>query len=544
MTNVPTRRTSRHIHGSPRWLWIALAAVCLVGFGVTAAYVERPSARVGPNPDALATISLNGMATQVTNATYQFGSRTVPLQLKKDGLWPTVTLKPHTMGVVHATITGPSWLDWLPFNHQVLTSVVRTPANPALLAPLVTIPVGQAILVGLQSPAALMRIVGPVDSQIVKPSAPVAQFRIPAIRTPPDKNGQLVIETAARPWETLSRPQVLHWKTANWLTDTLQVGNSSPATRVLVTFSAPIEHASPGQWTFSPKVPGTWTRTSTNSFAFQASGTGWGPGSLVSLKIPGGTNGIRAANGSYLAKTILQQFTVANGSVLRLDQLLAELGYLPLNWTPTGSHLTTLAEQDSAIYSPPPGTFTWRYNDTPASLMALWQPDVYNVMVKGAVMHFERVNGLAVDGIAGPKVWTTLIADKLADKGNPNGYGYIHVSEVLPETLQLWYNGKIVLTSLCNTGIPQSPTYLGTSPVYLRYQSQTMSGINPFGVPYDDPGVPWVNYFAGGDAVHGFPRAAYGFPQSLGCVELPISNAAIAWNYIHYGTLVSVFPSS
>jgi hypothetical protein len=40
--------------------------------------------------------------------------------------------------------------------------------------------------------------------------------------------------------------------------------------------------------------------------------------------------------------------------------------------------------------------------------------------------------------------------------------------------------------------------------------------------------------------VHGFPRAAYGFPQSLGCVELPIPNAAIAWTYIHYGTPVTV----
>lgn len=544
MTNVPTQSTSRHIHRSPLWLWIVLVAIFLVGIGITAAYVERPSATVGPNPDALATIDLNGMATHVTNATYEFGTRTIPLQWKKDGLWPTIALRPHMVGIVRATITGPSWLNWLPFNHQALEAVVRTPTNPALLSPLVTIPVGHSVSFALQSPAALMRIVGPVSSQIVKPSVPVSKFRIPAIPTPPDKTGQLVVETAARPWETLSRPQVLHWKTANWLTSTIHVGTGEPTSQVVVTFSAPVQHASPAQWTFSPPVPGTWTRTSPSSFTFQASGSGWGPGALVSLKIPGGTSGVRATNGSYLATTIRQQFTVANGSVLRLDQLLAELGYLPLNWTPTGSHLTTLAEQDSAIYSPPPGTFTWRYNDTPASLMALWQPGVYNVMLKGAVMHFERVNGLAVDGIAGPQVWTTLVADRLAGKGNPNGYSYIHVSETLPETLQLWYNGKIVLTSLCNTGIPQSPTYLGTSPVYLRYQSQTMSGINPFGVPYNDPGVPWVNYFAGGDAVHGFPRAAYGFPQSLGCVELPIANAAIAWNYIHYGTLVSVFPPS
>jgi hypothetical protein len=37
--------------------------------------------------------------------------------------------------------------------------------------------------------------------------------------------------------------------------------------------------------------------------------------------------------------------------------------------------------------------------------------------------------------------------------------------------------------------------------------------------------VYWINYFNGGDAVHGFVRASYGFPQSLGCVELPIPTA-------------------
>ena len=36
-----------------------------------------------------------------------------------------------------------------------------------------------------------------------------------------------------------------------------------------------------------------------------------------------------------------------------------------------------------------------------------------------------------------------------------------------------------------------------------------------------------MNYFNGGDAVHGYPRASYGFPQSNGCVELPIETAKL-----------------
>ena len=35
----------------------------------------------------------------------------------------------------------------------------------------------------------------------------------------------------------------------------------------------------------------------------------------------------------------------------------------------------------------------------------------------------------------------------------------------------------------------------------------------------------YVSYFNGGDAVHYFARGAYGFQQSLGCVELPYTAA-------------------
>ena len=76
--------------------------------------------------------------------------------------------------------------------------------------------------------------------------------------------------------------------------------------------------------------------------------------------------------------------------------------------------------------------------------------------------------------------------------------------------------------------------------MYLRYTSTTMSGTNPDGSHYDDPGVPWVSYFNGGDAVHGFLRGSYGSPQSLGCVELPYSTAQGAYDLMNYGTLVTV----
>ncbi|WAH36096.1 L,D-transpeptidase family protein [Alicyclobacillus dauci] len=208
--------------------------------------------------------------------------------------------------------------------------------------------------------------------------------------------------------------------------------------------------------------------------------------------------------------------TTVNNSVTQLQKELAALGYLPLT-----------------------SDFQWRFAP-PATLQALWQKGVNNVMTKGAVMEFQEVNHLSIDGIAGPQTWAALTKAYEANKMNPYGYTYVLVSEQAPETLRIWSNGKLVLSSLANTGIAQRPTTLGTFPVYERYWSQEMRGTNPNGSYYDDPGVPYVNYFYGGEAIHGFWRKTYGSPQSLGCVELPISNAKIAWNYIHYGTLVTV----
>ena len=67
-----------------------------------------------------------------------------------------------------------------------------------------------------------------------------------------------------------------------------------------------------------------------------------------------------------------------------------------------------------------------------------------------------------------------------------------------------------------------------------------MTGTNPDGSHYSDPGIPWVSYFNGGDALHGFVRSSYGFPQSDGCVEMPPDHAEVVFPYTPIGTLVTV----
>jgi peptidoglycan hydrolase-like protein with peptidoglycan-binding domain len=216
--------------------------------------------------------------------------------------------------------------------------------------------------------------------------------------------------------------------------------------------------------------------------------------------------------------------------VLRLQQLLAHHGYLPVSFDAKG-------RQPMYALAPRNGTFDWTF-DAPASLKAQWQPHEFGVVTRGAVMAFEADNNMTPDGVAGPKVWAALLSPK--PRPAPRPYTYVYVSETLPESITIYQKGAVAFHTAANTGIADAPTALGTYPVYLRYTSATMEGTNPDGSHYNDPGVPWISYFNGGDAVHGFIRPSYGSPQSLGCVELSYSDAAQAYQLMSYGTLVTV----
>jgi peptidoglycan hydrolase-like protein with peptidoglycan-binding domain len=257
---------------------------------------------------------------------------------------------------------------------------------------------------------------------------------------------------------------------------------------------------------------------------FTPTGLGFGLGGIVRVRVPGGSLAWR----------------VAGGSTLRLQEILARLGYLPVRWRMPGGSPSTPAAEVAAAASAPHGTFSWRFSGTPASLKTLWKPGSWNVVTQGAVMRFENVHGMATDGVAGPQVWRALMHDDMAGRRSDAGYNYVFVHESIPQSLSLWHNGRVILTSPGNTGIAEAPTAQGTWPVFEHIPVGTMSGTNPDGTHYNDPGIRWISYFHGGDALHAFPRASFGTPQSLGCVELPDAAAAQVWPYTPIGTLVTI----
>jgi peptidoglycan hydrolase-like protein with peptidoglycan-binding domain len=303
---------------------------------------------------------------------------------------------------------------------------------------------------------------------------------------------------------------------------------------VTVHLSAPVNGAA-GMPTFSPPVRGSWTRSGPTTLSFVANAP-FIPTVTENLVIPAGSSGPRGRSGQVLAAPETLSFTVTQASTERLQQMLAQLGYLPLTFTASAP----LSSPAQAL-NPQAGTFHWRWPGTPPTLASLWTEGTENVITKAAVMNFENQNGLTVDGLAGKEVWMALLADIATGKVNADPFTYVLVSKVLPENLTLYENGvpKIVNTPV-NTGAPGADTTDGTYPVFEHVVSSRMQGTNPDGSTYDDPAVPWASFFNGGDALHGFIRASYGFPQSNGCVEMPIAEAAVVWPLTPIGTLVTV----
>jgi peptidoglycan hydrolase-like protein with peptidoglycan-binding domain len=302
---------------------------------------------------------------------------------------------------------------------------------------------------------------------------------------------------------------------------------------ISVRFSADLAAGSPMP-TLTPAIAGAWSVLSPSLIQYQATGP-LVPGAVETVNIPGGTEGVVGSRGQHLAATVTNTFTVAQGSILRLQQLLAELGYLPLNFMPAVAVTSPSQEGNDQV-----GTFSWRWPDQAAALTSLWTPGVANEITKGAVMNFESQHQLGTDGVAGPQVWSDLLAD--LQSGRPNGlsYNYVLVNKGRPETTTVFSNGVPVYSTPANTGAAGAATPDGTWAVYVRYVTTTMRGTNPDGTKYVDPGIPWVSYFYGGDALHGYVRARYGYPQSNGCVEMPPANAAQVFPLTPIGTLVSV----
>jgi len=184
------------------------------------------------------------------------------------------------------------------------------------------------------------------------------------------------------------------------------------------------------------------------------------------------------------------------------------------------------------------GIVTWQWNSesVPNELTSLTPKSLQSILYKSAIKHFLSDMGLKKDSNI-----SSLLQDACQNHWqSPKPFVWVLVDKKQPERLKVWQNGSWIIESNCNTGVKHL-TPNGSFIVYARYKKFTMSGRFPIDdKPYYDPDVPYVNFFHGGIAIHGLRRYAYGYPQSAGCVELPVKTAKEIFHYLYVGTVVTI----
>jgi peptidoglycan hydrolase-like protein with peptidoglycan-binding domain len=527
--------------GQPRRARFVAVGVVVLVLAVAAAgalLLVSASASLTADSTALAKVGmpLGGGTIKSVSVVTGAHSRAIPVELRGQEIWPRHLIPAHQLLSIVVVVKRPGWVSWLAGSTERLHLSLMTP-SASLRQHYLTLRPGDPIVLSFKQPIRAISYGQP--GQLVRRvlASPRTEIRLHRAA----EAGTLAIAAAPRSWES-STPALVSWFPAG--SAATAVASPAPGTRILphakitLTFSKTVEQAlGSNRPPVSPATPGTWHAVNDHTIVFEPQGYGYGLGATVGIALPGG---VSLVGGQRTGTSAAARWTVPGGSTLRLQQLLAQLGYLPLKFDAAGSGVaTTPAAQEEAAIHPPAGKFSWSYPNVPAALRGFWSPGASGVMTQGALMAFENDHSLTTDGRAGAAVWRALINATLAGKRSSFGYTFVGVS-IGSQNLNLWHNGHTVLTTAVNTGIASAPTATGTYPVYEHISSGTMSGTNPDGSTYSDPGIQFISYFNGGDALHAFTRAQYGFPQSLGCVEMPLGPAGQVYPYTPIGTLVHV----
>jgi peptidoglycan hydrolase-like protein with peptidoglycan-binding domain len=539
---APRRWPKRLLVGGVMVLLLAAVGAFVVSaFALSGAGIEADGSSLGK----VSTDTFGGNVESVKATAVKSGAD-VPVKMQGDRIVPTAKLHPGEEVAVEVKVKRPSAVALLAGPTKTLTTTVVAP-TAKLKAHWLNVKEGKNPRLHFSRPVS--QIVYGQEGEMTRRRFDTPRSSVTLGSQPPA--GQMLVAWAPQSWEHPGKPKTVTWFPATGtpaVAATPTAGSTiSASTPIEITFSKKVKKILGAERPkLSPEVAGKWSQTSPHTLKFVPAGFGVPLAADLKVELPEEMEIVQPDGSTKNSSEVAWE--VPAGSETRLQQMLAELGYLPYKFTGEVVGKTPEAQVAAATTETPKGHFTPRWGNTPSGLKELWQ-DEKEVLVEGALMSYQERNGLEVDGVAGPEVWEAIMKSVIAgdvkpEKGAGNGYSWSHVSESSPESVSIWHNGKWVLKGIsANTGIPGAETELGTHNVYVRYEETTMSGENPDGSKYVDPGIMWVSYFYGGDALHAFDRASYGSPQSLGCVEMALEDAAAVWPYTPIGTPVTVDPA-
>ncbi len=414
-----------------RYVVVGVLLVAVLGVGAALVIFSSASASLTTDPSALARVGLPLGGGKIASVFAVTGPRSqrVPVSVRGDQIWPRGTIPAGSHVTIDVVVKRPGWIAWLAGSREKLHLSLVTP-TARLGQNYVTLGSGAPLRLRFNMPVAAVSY-GPSATQLSR-----------HVLTPPSRQvtlarqaeaGSIWVAAVPRSWET-AKPAVVSWFPAG--AGTAAVANPAPGgqigpnTPISLTFSKTVSAALGSSMPpVSPITSGTWHQLDSHTIVFRPEGYGYGLGAHVTVGLPAG---VKLVGGQANGSSEFGAWTVPPGSTLRLQQLLAPLGYLPLRFSASSSVANTPQAQEAAAIKPPNGSFSWSYPNIPSALHSMWQPGTAGEMTKGAVMAFENDQGMTADGVAGPAVWKALFVAALAGHRSSFGYTFVQVSEGSP----------------------------------------------------------------------------------------------------------------
>ncbi len=408
---------------------VAVVAALVVG----ALIIASSSASVTASGPGLATVNMPVGGGTIQSVIVNTGENTAPIPVTLHGneIWPRKALPVGKRVVIDVVVRRPGWISWLSGKTEHVTLTTTTP-TAHLRAGFLTLAHGAPLRLTFNQP--IRRVAYGEIGNFHRTVLPAAETKVTIPHSSPA--GSILVRAAPRIWES-APPEPVSWFPAGLVRASAVVapapGSKLNAVQpITFTFSKPVSSVlGKNHPVLSPATPGSWHVTGSHTLVFRPTGYGYGLGATVKVAMPAG---VGLVGGRTTAQGSAATFTVPGGSILRVQQMLAQLGYLPVSFNSSKPVANTLSAQLQAAQHAPAGNFSWRWGNVPSALRSFWSPGASGVMTRGAIMAFESDHGMTTDGVAGPGLWKALITATMKNQRSTFGYTFVSVSEGSPET--------------------------------------------------------------------------------------------------------------
>lgn len=185
------------------------------------------------------------------------------------------------------------------------------------------------------------------------------------------------------------------------------------------------------------------------------------------------------------------------------------------------------AEKTFSINPPTPGLFTWvAANQLKFTPKAKWPYDTaVRVVLNGGPGGLAGISGNYIDRAIVDEF--TTMPQKMID---------LNLTE---QKLYCYEDGALAYSCWVASGKSGYRTRTGDFRIYAKDRLVDMTSSPGDAEFYDVKDVPYVNWFSGGQAIHGcYWSSEYGYARSHGCVNVTVDDAEWIYNWAPVGTPV------